>query len=386
MKNELAKLVSQLVSFNTVSDISNIAMADFLCEFLEGTGFKISSYPYQDRQGVDKVNVIGRLGGEESYLTLSGHMDTVPFEGRWRANSKPLVATKIGDRLYGRGVADMKLFIATALMVAKTISASSLRKPFSLCFTADEEVGCVGAKRLTREAKADVGRYVVLGEPTEMIPVRAHKGYLYFSVRLTGKTGHSSNPKNGISIVPALYEVGRKLEVVESRLRREKAIDFDPNYATLNQGVISTHVRDANGKLKISSKNTIPGEGIIEAEIRTLPGQSTETIFQIIRAYLGESKDQVEILTKQERSSSPAMETVKDSLLVREIEEITGQSSQVVNYNTEGGVYTKAGSQCIIWGPGSIKQAHSDNEFVELKYLNGEVVDKYLMLVKNLCG
>ena len=176
MKNELAKLVSQLVSFNTVSDISNIAMADFLCEFLEGTGFKISSYPYQDRQGVDKVNVIGRLGGEESYLTLSGHMDTVPFEGRWRANSKPLVATKIGDRLYGRGVADMKLFIATALMVAKTISASSLRKPFSLCFTADEEVGCVGAKRLTREAKADVGRYVVLGEPTEMIPVRAHKG------------------------------------------------------------------------------------------------------------------------------------------------------------------------------------------------------------------
>ena len=80
------------------------------------------------------------------------------------------------------------------------------------------------------------------------------------------------------------------------------------------------------------------------------------------------------------------METVKDSLLVREIEEITGQSSQVVNYNTEGGVYTKAGSQCIIWGPGSIKQAHSDNEFVELKYLNGEVVDKYLMLVKNLCG
>ncbi len=383
---KLIELTEKLVGFDTVSNNSNKEMADFLSEYLESKGFKIETYPYKDAENQKKINLIARKGGEESKLALSGHMDTVPYKGNWEINSDPLELTEFNGNFYGRGAVDMKHFIALAIKAGEKINETGLKYPFCLCFTSEEEIGCKGARNLLKEHSAHVAENIIIGEPTDLKPIRAHKGYIYAIVELRGERGHSSNPQKEKSVFYALEKIIAKLKVFELKLEGISVPDFNPPYPTMNVGVITTDEVKKSGEIVKSSKNVIPGYCKLEMEIRPVPGQKPEQIFYVLKEMLKEKIGEVEVQIKLARKPTPPMETPKDSKIVRIAEELSGCPSSTVAYNTEGGVFNKAGYQSVIWGPGSIKQAHKSNEFIEAKYFQEKIVDLYTEAIRRICG
>jgi len=393
---ELMELAEKLVGFDTVTrESSTMQIADFISNYLEGAGFKIERYPYvNETEGLKKINVIARKGEGKTKLALSGHMDTMGHKGNWNdALSAPLELNfrKTNDApngaYFARGIADMKLFLAIAMKAGEATDAKELKQPFALYFTSDEEVGCLGARRLIKDAK-QLADYIIIGEPTELVPVYAHKGYIYPYIELLGKTAHSSNPDNGVSVVPALMEVLKKVSDFEERLKTINDEMFSPPYPTLNLGVITTNGKyDLGGKMEnvISSKNNLAGFCQLELEIRTVPDQDAEEIERIFKDLIGSKFGKVKIRFKKKRKPSPSMKTPIDSPLVRIAQEITGKTPITAPYNTEGGVFNKIGAHTIVLGPGRIKQAHTKEEFVEPKFFQPEIVDLYTRIIRRLC-
>jgi len=278
---KLVKLAEKLVSFNTVSQKSSTReIADFVSNYCENAGFIVEQYPYQNnKEGLEKVNVIVRKGGKKSKLCLSGHMDTVPFNPNdW--NTNPLKLTKMGDKYYGMGITDMKLFLAIAMKAGEEVSEHELKYPFSLCFTSDEEVGCLGARKLTRK-NVQIADLIIIGEPTEMTPLNLHKGYIFLRIKLKGKTGHASDPKKGASVVElALIQVLQKLFEFKNILSEIIDKRFYPPYPTMNIGVVTTDNQESGKK---SAKNLIADFCKIELEIRPLPGQDSKELHHILK-------------------------------------------------------------------------------------------------------
>lgn len=378
---KLFDLTKKLVSFNTVSPTASTRdIADFVSNYLERAGFTIEQYPYVT-DGKEKVNVVARKGGSESFLALSGHMDTVPFnEHDWKLSRNPLELREVCGKAYGRGVTDMKSFLAIAMEAGTMVQTSELKKPFALCFTSDEEVGCVGARKLVREQKVRVAEHIVIGEPTEMIPVYLHKGYIYLAVELFGKKGHSSDPNKGKSVIDlALVPVLNRLFTFKRKLESTTDDRFDPPYPTMNIGAISTPG---------SSKNIVPSYCKIELDIRPVPGQDPEELFSVLRDYVQNGIEEmtgIKVKVWYARKHSPPMETPLDSPLVRAAVEASGREATTASYNTEGGIFNTGGTHCVIWGPGSIREAHKPDEFVEMKYLDERMVDIYAAFIRRMC-
>lgn len=413
----LMDLTAKLVGFNTVSSESSLLMADFICEYLEGCGFVIEKYPYQDPAGVKKVNVIARKGGQESELVFSGHMDTVPFGPGW--DGSPLVLVEkdlkdVGKVFQGLGIADMKFFLAVAMKAGEAISAAELKQPFALCFTSDEEVGCVGAKKLSTAVKQQgrtIGRYVVIGEPTKCRPIYAHKGYIFLEVIIgafkdkhgtsgdTDNACHSSDPSTTTNVVEkALGAVIE--ELCQFRRSLEKVTDsrFKPAFPTMNIGgniLIGRITKDEKlEKPDKVAKNIIPRGFMIEGDIRPIPGQDPEDLIKILRSNIEERIRGIKTTVPDEKfyirvgyrnSPSYPMETSKDSVIVKVAEEISGLRTGTESFNTEGNVFNVAGSETVIWGPSNIKQAHKDNEFVLAELFKEETVEKYIRLIRRIC-
>jgi len=393
----LLDLTKKLVSFNTVTSESGTQdMADFISNYLEDCGFKIEFYPYtNETDKLKKVNLIARKGEGKSKLAFSGHMDTVGVNGNWDeehfGNPLELTFRKTQDYPKGiycaRGVADMKLFLAVAIKAGEAIKKEGLKHPFALCFTSDEEVGCLGARKLVK-METHIADYIIVGEPTEMIPVYAHKGYVYPRFELYGKPGHSSDPHNGVSVIPALVEVLEKIFNLEKKLKGIKDYRFHPPYPTLNIGVISTdgQYNDGNKIVQaISSKNILAGYCRLEMEIRTIPGQDSDEILNVLNELIGIKYGKVNVKFIKTRRPTPPMQTPNDSHIVKVAEEITSKKAITQPYNTEAGIFNKGGAQSIVWGPGSIIQAHSKNEFVEYKYFQPEIVDMYVKAIRSIC-
>mgnify|MGYP000052907826 CR=1 FL=1 len=374
----LEELAKRLVSFNTVSPhASTRGIADFISEYLEHNGFKINQYPYRSG-GVEKVNLIATKGGEECKLALSGHLDTVEPKKEWRTD--PFKLTLINDRYYGLGITDMKLFLAIAMKAGEIIEEKELRYPFALYFTSDEEIGCLGAKKLIRE-NIHLAKWIVIGEPTKLIPINLHKGYLYLVVEIFGKGGHSSDPRRGRNVIelglpPVLATLNRLKKELETIIDRR----FDPPYPTMNIGVLTT----GEG----ASKNTIADYCQIHLEVRPLPGQDIEEIYEIFNYMIRKSVEDIEGIqarVRYNRAPTLPLETPKESIFVRVVEKIAGEKVGAVCYNTEGGIFNAAGSQTIIWGPGDIRQAHKANEFAHICWFREEIVDKYVKLIRQIC-
>ena len=393
----LLDLTKKLVEFNTVTSGSSTQdMADFISNYLESSGFKIETYPYvNESDGLKKVNLIARKGEGESKLALSGHMDTVGIKGNWDeeffGNPLELTFRKTQDYPKGiycaRGVADMKLFLAIAMKAGEAIEAKDLKHSFAICFTSDEEVGCLGARMLIK-AGTRIADYIIVGEPTEMIPVYAHKGYVYPFLELTGREGHSSDPHNGVSVIPALAEVLKRISDLEKKLKGIKDYRFKPPYPTLNIGVILTDGQydDGNKKIQvISSKNVLARYCRLEMEIRTVPGQDSDEVLSVLNELIGAKIGEVNVKFRKTRRPTPPMETQIDCHIVKVAEEIAGKKAVTVAYNTEAGVFNKGGAQSIVWGPGSIAQAHTNQEFVEPKYFKPEIVDMYINTIRRIC-
>ncbi len=393
---DLQELTGKLVGFNTVtSGSSTQEMADFISNYLESAGFRIETYPYiNETEGLKKVNLIARKGEGESRLALSGHMDTVGFKGSWDEHfSNPLELTLRNTQKYpkgiycARGVADMKLFLAIAMKAGEAIEAKDLKYPFALCFTSDEEVGCLGARKLVKAA-GRIADYIIVGEPTEMIPVYAHKGYAYPYIELIGEPAHSCNQTKGISVIPALSLVIRKISDLEKKLKGIRDYRFNPPYPTINVGVVSTDGEYHNGRTKVqvvSSKNMLAEFCKLEMEIRTLPGQDSGEVLNVLKEMIGTEIGKVNVRFKKKRQSSPPMVTLSDSFVVKTAEEISGSKAITQPYNTEAGIFNKGGARSIVWGPGCIFQAHTKQEFVEAKYFRPEIVETYIKTIRRIC-
>ncbi len=360
----VAQTLAELVGIDSVSARSNREIITYLAARCERLGWRVWLLPYADARGVEKVNLIATTASRDATaeseveLALVGHTDIVPYDPAW---AEALALTERDGKLYGRGACDTKGFIAAALTAAETIDLNQLTRPLALVFTADEEVGCLGAKQLADE-RALRARYAVVGEPTGLQPIRAGKGYCLAEVTIGGSEGHSAYPALGASAIFRAARIIARIEALSEKLKAETHPAFDPPYTTINVGLI------AGG----TAKNIIPGQCRFTLEWRPIPGQAAEHVVALIQAEVdnlriadAELDCRIDVLRLDE-----AMETSADSPLVRELEAATGQAAGTVAFGTEAPQLTEMGAQAVVFGPGSIRTAHRTGEFVPVAELN----------------
>jgi acetylornithine deacetylase len=353
-----ADLLARLIAFDTTSRNSNLPMAGFLADYLDRPGIRIERNPSADGA---KTNLIAWVGpepsGDRRGLVLSGHMDTVPAdEAGWR--SDPFTLTDEGDRWVARGSCDMKGFLAVAANLAAEADPTSLRAPLVLVFTYDEEVGTLGARRLTEtfpEAQA-LPRSAIIGEPTSLRVARVHKGHLKIRITLHGRSAHSGYPHLGLN---AIEPAGRVIEAL-TRLRHELQSETVPNrdlfpevpFVPLNVGTVQGG----------SAINVVPDRCIVEVGVRPLPGVESADLVERIRRAAMESaapfEPDVEVL-----SDSPPMLLDEASPIHRRLCALVGQDAGAsVSFATDAGWLQRLGMDCAIFGPGTIEVAHKPNE------------------------
>jgi len=352
----LRRRLAELVAIDSTSTRCNAPVVEVLERELRGMGFDCRRHAYRDPAGVEKVNLVSvRPGRRESggvpALALVGHTDCVPFDPAWEG---ALRLEEKGGNLYGRGACDTKAFIACALEACARVPAQGA--PLLTAFTADEELGCFGAKQL---ADAGVGkaRYAIVGEPTQLRPIHANKGYCLLEVVVRGKEGHSAYPESGAS---AIFRAARLLERLEqyarTELRAEADPKFEPPYTTVNVGLIS------GGK----AKNVIPGECRFIVEWRPIPSQRTEIVPEKVRALVQELGFAAEVTVQR---MDRGVETSVASEVVAFVSQATGKPPATVAFGTEAPQMTQLGAEAVVFGPGDIQVAHQTGEFVPVDEL-----------------
>jgi acetylornithine deacetylase len=353
--------LAQMVAIDSVSTRSNRPLIAYASARAEAASMRVAFHPYTDAQGVEKINMIAMLGptasDKEVELALVGHTDTVPYDANW---TEALTLTEREGKLYGRGACDTKGFIAAAITAIEAFDTAKLRRSLALILTADEEVGCLGAKRLA-ESRAISARYSIVGEPTSLQPIRAGKGYCLAEIVVRGREGHSAYPELGASAIFRAARVVRHLETIAEALKAEGRAEFDPPYTTLNVGLI-------NGG---TAKNIIAGECRLTLEWRPVPGQGGAHVLDLLRASLEDERSrdadfdcEINVLRIDE-----GMETPAASKLVRLLEEATAKSAGTISFGTEAPEMQQLGAEAVVLGPGDIRVAHRTGEFVPIAEL-----------------
>jgi acetylornithine deacetylase len=349
--------LAQLVSIDSVSARSNAQIIAYLTERCEELDLRVRQFPYIDEAGVEKINLIAIAGTDFSETTnvelaLVGHTDTVPYDPSWE------VATKLTERdgkLFGRGACDTKGFIAAALTAAEGIDLKRLPKPLAFVFTADEEVGLIGAKRLARTRSLHA-RYGIVGEPTSLRPVRAGKGYCLAEIVVRGREAHSAYPALGASAICHAARLVSRIEKIAEEIRTEQHPDFDPPFTTLNVGLIRGG----------TAKNVVAGECRFTLEWRPIPGQDLNLLLDLVRSAIDAEKKlspDVDCEIDAGRTDS-AFETPAGSDVVVFLEELSGARAGTVAFATEAPQIMELGAEAVVFGPGDIRVAHRTGEFV----------------------
>jgi len=359
-------LVRRLIAFDTTSRGSNLALIDFAQELLEGAGARCRRTFDATRS---KANLFATLGPDEpGGYVLSGHTDVVPVDGQdW--SSDPFEAEVRGDKLYGRGAADMKGFIGVALALLPKIAAAKLTRAIHFALSYDEEVGCRGVPGLLDDLEANDIKpaLAIVGEPTLMKVVGAHKAGAVLHTRCHGREGHSSAPEKGANAVMMAGEFVELLESVWDELRADSDPRFDPPHTTVQANMIEGG----------SAVNILARDALVTWEYRALPDRNADAVVARVR-----DRAESEILSKYRRrapetrletvvhASYPGLVMDESSLAVRTALELTGANhAEAVSYGTEAGHFQRAGIPAVICGPGSIDQAHKADEFVALSEL-----------------
>ena len=364
---ELLAMVERLIAFETVSRDSNLGLIEWTRDYLASLG--ATSRLTYDATG-KKANLFATLGeGSRPGLVLSGHTDVVPVEGQaW--DTDPFKATVIGDKLYGRGSADMKGYIATALVMAPQFLASKANAPLHFAFSYDEEVGCIGVRGLIKDLQ-DIGLKTagcIVGEPTLMQPIIAHKGTHRFRCCITGREAHSSYTTQGVNAIEYAARIIVYIRQMADRLQQLETRDyaFTVPFTTMQTGLI-------RGGL---AANIVPKECEFIFEARTLPGASEHKLFQEVKDYAAtllpemqriepNAAIQLELL-----NTAPGMNMQESDEIVKLAAALSrNKPNGAVSYGTEGGLFQAAGIPTVICGPGDIEQAHRPNEFVSLAQL-----------------
>jgi acetylornithine deacetylase len=359
---QIKETLAELVGIDSVSSRSNAEIIDYLERRCAAMQLVTRRFPYSDDFGIEKYNLIALAGTDfsadtEVELALVGHTDTVPYDPHW-ADATNL--TERDGKLYGRGSCDTKGFIAAALTAVETIELSKLKKPLALIFTADEEIGLRGAKKLA-EAKPLRARYAIVGEPTSLKPIRAGKGYSLAEVIVRGREAHSAYPSLGASAVFRAARLINHLESIAGQLKEDQHEAFDPPYTTLNIGLIHGG----------SAKNVLAGECRFTLEWRPIPTQSSGYVLNLFRAAIQEETQTdpgFECEVDANRADA-GFETSPDSPLIKLLENATGIEAGTVAFGTEAAQMMTLGSESVVIGPGDIREAHRTGEFVPVDEL-----------------
>ncbi len=360
------EMIRVLVGFPTVSRDSNLDLIHYVVDYLKPFDADVR-LTYDDQRR--KANLFATLGPRrKGGVVLSGHTDVVPVDGQpW--DTDPFVMVERDGRLYGRGTADMKSFIACVLALLPEIVGRGLQVPLHLAFSYDEEVGCIGVGRLISDlalAGLQPGSCIV-GEPTLMKPVVAHKGKKSYRCTVKGLAGHSAYAPHGVNAVEYAAEAVAFLKNMARRHRDRGPYDrgFDVAYTTAHTGVIHGG----------TALNVIPHECTFDFEFRHLPGDDPERL-------LGEFTDYLKTTLEPEMrkvhadagflvepmSGIPMLDTSPESEVVALAQELTGDREfSKVSFGTEASQFQRAGISTVVCGPGSIEQAHKPNEYVALE-------------------
>jgi len=353
-------LLSRLVALDSTSANSNLPIADLIADYLAGPGVRIELVPGSD---ASKTNLVVSAGPEVSGtdgLILSGHMDTVPArEAGWE--SDPFQLSERDGKLYGRGTADMKGFLAVAMNAFASVDPNSLRAPLLLLFTCDEEIGTLGAREFVDRWPSDrpLPRACLIGEPTSLLAVRMHKGHLKLRIRTSGRSAHSGYPHLGVNAIDKAGDVLMRLRELRETLESERSFNSRffgaVPFAPLNVGVIRGG----------AAVNVVPDSCDIEVGIRLLPEMTTAGMLERVRGLLSECDCTVEMI-----SDSPPLLVSEDAPIFQRARSLVDQHHEVtVNFATDGGWLQRLGLDCTIFGPGSIEVAHRPNEFVPMDEL-----------------
>ena len=377
------EILSDLISFKTISGQDNNSLINYCDDILKKNG--ATSFKVYD-EGKKRVNLFATLKAKKSNgkvpIILSGHTDVVPVSKGW--SSDPFKATIKGDKLYGRGSCDMKGFIACALAYAPIFANSNLDRDINFSFTFDEETACIGAPLLIKELKNrgfNKGICIV-GEPTNMKIIDAHKGAYEYTTYFEGLAGHSSQPHKGVSAVEYAARYVTKLIELRKKLkdRTPKNSIFTPPHSTLSIGGIFGGI----------AHNVIADKCHVKWETRPVVKDDAIFLNKELDKYVNE------VLLPEMKKIYPnssikkniigeiiGFERVENSEACEFVSSITGDNSrEVVSFGTEAGLFQELGISTVVCGPGSIEQAHKIDEFIELnemkkclKFLEG-VKDK----------
>ena len=359
---QIKRILADLVRIDSVSARSNAEIIEYLESRCQAMGLITRRFPYNDDHGIEKYNMIALAGTDFSddtsvELALVGHTDTVPYDPNWTEATN---LTERDGKLYGRGSCDTKGFIAAALTAVETIDLSQLKKPLAVIFTADEEIGLRGAKRLA-DAKPLRVRYSIVGEPTSLKPIRAGKGYSLAEVIVKGREAHSAYPSLGASAVFRAARLINHLESIAVQLKEDQHPAFDPPYTTLNIGLIHGG----------SAKNVLAGECRFTLEWRPIPTQSSGYVLNLFRTAIQEEtqKDPGFECEVDANRQDTGFETSPDSPLIKMLEQASGLESGTVAFGTEGAQMMRLGSESVVIVPGDIREAHRTGEFVPVDEL-----------------
>lgn len=368
LENDI-RILSDLVACPSVSDRSNLDVIDYIEAYLDGHGAETRRLASPDG---DKANLVARIGPDApGGLILSGHTDVVPVEGQaW--DTDPFSLTRVGDRLYGRGAADMKGFIAGALACVPELVRLPLAKPVYFCLSYDEELGCLGVHGLIDHLKERgiSPDLCIVGEPTGMEVGLAHKGNRTYRLAFTGEAAHSSRAPTVVNAVA--YAARFVSAVTEEAAGFATAGPFQDGFDVPHTTV---HVGVMNGGTQV---NIVPDLCVVDMEIRYLPGEDADALAErFVFGPAGKLNDEMAArgagcgVTVGDVYSYPAFSMPADDPAVLLAKRCGGKNADVkLSFGTEAGCFTQAMNiPVVVCGPGDIAQAHKPDEFVTVEQL-----------------
>ena len=362
------QLLQTLVEFDTTSRESNLQLIEFVRDYLAGFGVT-SELVYNEERS--KANLFASIGPQElAGIVLSGHTDVVPVDGQaWSV--PPFELTERDGKLFGRGTADMKGYIACVLALVPELVKADLRLPVHIALSYDEEVGCLGVRSLLKvlEQRPLKPMLCIIGEPTGLKPVLGHKGKLAMRCDVHGEACHSAYAPYGVNAIEHAAELIGELGRIGQRLRDTRDARFDPPFSTVQTGVMS------GGK----ALNIVPADCRFDFEIRALPSQDPGEVADQLKAYAEQQVlPRMQAVSAQsairftELSAYPGLVTDERSQAAQLIAAFSGsQEFGTVAFGTEGGLFDAAGIPTVVCGPGSMDQGHKPDEFVSVEQLDG---------------
>jgi acetylornithine deacetylase len=355
------ELLARLVAFDTTSYRSNLGLIAFVEDYLLQHGVVAHRIPSSDGE---KSSLYATIGPNESGVALSGHTDVVPVDGQaW--TSDPFTLRSADGRLYGRGAADMKGFLAAVLAAVPDFKRRKLRTPIHLAFSYDEEIGCIGVRPMLAELGGALPkpRMVIVGEPTSMQVVAAHKGPVRWQVDVKGRAAHSSMATLGVNAITYAARLIGELERIETDLKQTARDErFNPPYATLQ-------VTSVEGG---TASNIVPVSCSFSFDVRALPGLDAGTIEGRLHCF-AETRCLHEMRARapeadisiRRTNAVPPFGADRGSEVIALALKLTDQNeTHCVSYATEAGLFQDAGSPAVVCGPGDIAQAHTADEWI----------------------